>query len=161
MQSIRAGGFAAGPEAQRHQAKLPRSFQHQREPSQFTKSSSFRYCGSRGIIPLAQGTGDEPPMTACGGNFIGGEISRNEQSLLWRVATIEAADREGPCLVFFLSFTTRLLTGKNIIIWFAAASGHCPGPCGGWRSRSAAGRPRWCVRAPRRKCRTGYCLRPS
>ena len=24
--------------------------------------------------------GDEPPMTACGGNFIGGEISRNKQS---------------------------------------------------------------------------------
>ena len=26
--------------------------------------------------------GDEPPMTACGGNFIGGEISRNKQSPL-------------------------------------------------------------------------------
>ena len=24
--------------------------------------------------------GDEPPMTACGGNLIGGEISRNKQS---------------------------------------------------------------------------------
>ena len=23
--------------------------------------------------------GDEPPMTACGGNLIGGEINRNEQ----------------------------------------------------------------------------------
>ncbi|MBR4331204.1 MAG: hypothetical protein IKP72_00845 [Clostridia bacterium] len=23
---------------------------------------------------------DEPPMTACGGNFIGGEINRNKQS---------------------------------------------------------------------------------
>ena len=31
-------------------------------------------------------------MTACGGNFIGGEISRNEQSPLWGVATIEAAE---------------------------------------------------------------------
>ena len=35
-------------------------------------------------------------MTVCGGNFIGGEISRNEQSLLWRVATIEAADAQHP-----------------------------------------------------------------
>ena len=26
------------------------------------------------------GSRDEPPMTACGGNLIGGEISRNEQS---------------------------------------------------------------------------------
>ena len=41
-------------------------------------------------------TRDEPPMTACGGILIGGEFSRNEQSLLWRVATIEAADRIGP-----------------------------------------------------------------
>ena len=45
---------------------------------------------------LIGGERDEPPMTACGGNLIGGEISRNEQSLLWRVATIEAADRTGP-----------------------------------------------------------------
>ena len=28
------------------------------------------------------GSRDEPPMTACGGNFIGGEISRNKQSPL-------------------------------------------------------------------------------
>ena len=28
---------------------------------------------------IAFSEGDEPPMTACGGNFIGGEISRNEQ----------------------------------------------------------------------------------
>ncbi len=38
------------------------------------------------------GSRDEPPMTACGGNLIGGEIKRNEQSPLWGVATIEAAD---------------------------------------------------------------------
>ena len=31
-------------------------------------------------------------MTACGGNLIGGEIKRNEQSPLWRVATIEVAE---------------------------------------------------------------------
>ena len=36
----------------------------------------FASCGSRVLRTLAQG---EPPMTACGGNLIGGEISRNEQ----------------------------------------------------------------------------------
>ena len=35
----------------------------------FHKSINIRSCGSR----------DEPPMTACGGNLIGGEIKRNEQ----------------------------------------------------------------------------------
>ncbi|MBR0219389.1 MAG: hypothetical protein IJQ33_09325, partial [Clostridia bacterium] len=39
--------------------------------------SNFRKRGSREIISLV---GDEPPMTACGGSFIGGEISRNKQS---------------------------------------------------------------------------------
>jgi hypothetical protein len=33
----------------------------------------FRQVRVQGIIPCR---GDEPPMTACGGNFIGGEISR-------------------------------------------------------------------------------------
>ena len=36
----------------------------------------FASCGSRAVTALAQ---DEPPMTACGGIFIGGEISRNKQ----------------------------------------------------------------------------------
>ena len=39
----------------------------------FSPASDFASYGSR----------DEPPMTACGGNFIGGEISRNKQSPLW------------------------------------------------------------------------------
>ena len=37
---------------------------------------------------------DEPPMTACGGNFIGGEIRRNEQCPLRGLATIEPAERD-------------------------------------------------------------------
>ncbi|MBR3742220.1 MAG: hypothetical protein IKN04_17500, partial [Clostridia bacterium] len=36
--------------------------------------------------------GDEPSMTACGGNIIDGEISRNKQSSLCGVAPIEAAE---------------------------------------------------------------------
>ena len=36
--------------------------------------------------------GDEPSMTACGGNIIDGEISRNKQSPLCGVAPIEAAE---------------------------------------------------------------------
>ncbi len=39
------------------------------------------------------GSRDEPPMTACGGNIIGGEISRNKQCPLCGLALIEAADR--------------------------------------------------------------------
>ena len=35
-------------------------------------------------------------MTACGGNLIGGEIKRNEQSPLCGVATIELADTQYP-----------------------------------------------------------------
>ena len=57
-----------------------------REPSFFNLPRSIRYCGSR----------DEPPIPASGGNRIGGEISRNEQSPLWGVATIEAADTQYP-----------------------------------------------------------------
>ena len=44
----------AGPEAQRHQARFPRSSKLQRETSWFYHSSIIRYCGSRGIIPLVQ-----------------------------------------------------------------------------------------------------------
>ena len=33
----------------------------------------------------------EEPMTAGGGNLIGSEVSRNERSVQWTVATIEAA----------------------------------------------------------------------
>ncbi len=39
---------------------------------------------------------DEPPMTASGGNLIGGEISRNEQCPLCGLATIEAAEGGNP-----------------------------------------------------------------
>ena len=36
--------------------------------------------GFYGNVPFAAfSEGEEPPMTACGGNLIGGEISRNEQ----------------------------------------------------------------------------------
>ena len=43
-------------------------------------------------------------MTACGGFFIGGEISRNEQCPLCGLATIEAAEfRAAEALTFFSS----------------------------------------------------------
>ena len=42
---------------------------------------------------VASGPADEPPMTASGGNFIGGEIRRNEQCPLCGLATIEPAER--------------------------------------------------------------------
>ena len=35
----------------------------------------------------------EPLMTSSGGNFISGEVSRNERSSRWEAATIEAAAR--------------------------------------------------------------------
>ena len=35
---------------------------------------------------------DEPVMTSSGGNFISGEINRNERSPRWGVATIEVAE---------------------------------------------------------------------
>ena len=70
MQSIRVGGFAAGPEAQRRQANRPRSSPQQREPNRFYKFCLIRYCGSR----------DEARTTACGGYHVRAEISRNEQS---------------------------------------------------------------------------------
>ena len=52
----------------------------------FAAASNIRKCGSR----------DEPPMTACGGNLIGGEIKRNEQCPLCGLATIELADAHRP-----------------------------------------------------------------
>ena len=70
MRSIRVGGFAAGPEAQRRQANRPRSSPQQREPRLYPPSSSIRYCGSR----------DEARTTASGGYHVRAEISRNEQS---------------------------------------------------------------------------------
>ena len=39
------------------------------------------------------GSRDEPQATACGGCFACGEINRNKQSPLWRVAPIEVADQ--------------------------------------------------------------------
>ena len=53
-------------------------FLQQRESIYYFLISFFRSRGP-GDHPLVQGYGDEPPMTACGGYFIGGEISRNEQ----------------------------------------------------------------------------------
>jgi len=51
----------------------------------------------RDSLPLGEGkkgfpSGDEPPMTASGGNIIDGEISRNKQSPQCGVAPSEAAD---------------------------------------------------------------------
>ena len=34
----------------------------------------------------------EPPTTASGGNFVGGEINRNKRSVQWTAAPIEVAD---------------------------------------------------------------------
>ena len=57
----------------------------------------FRCCleerGSRAWCRCASGPADEPPMTASGGNLIGGEIRRNEQCPLCGLATIEPAER--------------------------------------------------------------------
>ena len=49
----------------------------------------FAYWDARDEIPCR---GDEPLMTACGGNFIGGEVRRNEQCPLCGLATIEPAE---------------------------------------------------------------------
>ena len=73
-----ASGMAASPPGQKHNVEsMLFTFKHQRELISLSKSTNFRYYGSRGLRPLV---GDEPPMTACGGNLIGGEISRNKQS---------------------------------------------------------------------------------
>ena len=61
-----------GPEA----LKLFATPARQAELVRLPQLRYFAGCGTRGIIPLVQ---DEPPMTACGGNLIGGEISRNKQ----------------------------------------------------------------------------------
>ena len=53
-----------------------------REIRLFADVSNIRKCGSR----------DEPPMTACGGNFIGGEIKRNE---LLSACSVERSETEG------------------------------------------------------------------
>ena len=72
MQSIRPGGprppCPKATEVYTRLVSIP--CQQQREQRFFVPPSSIRYCGSR----------DEPSMTACGGNFIGGEIIRNKQS---------------------------------------------------------------------------------
>ena len=72
MQSIQNGGFQPPcPKATNMPVCLFASLcKKHREQRFLYPPSNFRYCGSR----------DEPPMTACGGNLIGGEISRNEQS---------------------------------------------------------------------------------
>ena len=36
----------------------------------------------------------EPPRTASGRNFVGGEVNRNERAPQWGVATIEVAEQE-------------------------------------------------------------------
>ena len=50
--------------------------------------------------PGSEVSGDEPPMTACGGNFIGGEISRNKQSPK-ELRRLRLRMEEAPCLVSF------------------------------------------------------------
>ena len=57
-------------------ASLAVSPKQQREYGFLALSCNIRKCGSREIISLV---GDEPPMTACGGNLIGGEFRRNKQ----------------------------------------------------------------------------------
>ena len=42
-------------------------------------SSPAQHAEFDGYSPSSYWSRDEPPITACGGNFIGGEISRNEQ----------------------------------------------------------------------------------
>ena len=70
--------MAASPPGQKHNVEsIPFTLNQQREHITLSKSSYIRYRGSRDLRPLV---GDEPPMTACGGNLIGGEISRNKQS---------------------------------------------------------------------------------
>ena len=49
--------------------------------------------GSQAWCRCTSGPADEPPMTASGGNLIGGEIRRNEQCPLCGLATIEPAER--------------------------------------------------------------------
>ena len=61
-----------GPEA----LKLSVTPARQAELVFLFQQRKIAYCGSRAVTALAQ---DEPPMTACGGNLIGGEISRNKQ----------------------------------------------------------------------------------
>ena len=52
MQSIRAGGFAVGPEAITAPCQV--SFQSTEGIRFLVESSSFRLCGSRGMIPLVR-----------------------------------------------------------------------------------------------------------
>ncbi len=51
---------------------------HQAEIVGLSPLRIFAKCGSRGFNPLVR---DEPPMTACGGDLIGGAYRRNEQCL--------------------------------------------------------------------------------
>ena len=63
------GGSSAGPEAQQHQAWLPRPCPQQREPGLIVNASNIRDCGSR----------DEARTTAGGGYHVRAEIDRNKQ----------------------------------------------------------------------------------
>ena len=60
------------------------------------RKGEFRASARKATFEVADGhlpgSGDEPPMTACGGNLIGGEIIRNEQCPLCGLATIEDAE---------------------------------------------------------------------
>ena len=57
--------------------------------------------GVQGPKALGSGVqGDEPPMTACDGNFIGGEISRNKQSPK-ELRRLRLRIEEDPCPVSF------------------------------------------------------------
>ena len=73
---------AAVPGSTRYQAGCSRFLKQLRETCLSAAASNIRKCGSR----------DEPPMTACGGNLIGGEIKRNE---LLSACSVERSETEG------------------------------------------------------------------
>ena len=75
---VRSGGFQ--PPGQKHNVEsLPVSLKFQRKQSQFGLTGCFRCRSPEDEVLWCRCTRDEPPMTACGGFLIGGEITRNEQ----------------------------------------------------------------------------------
>jgi hypothetical protein len=65
MPCIRVGGFQP-PGQKQTAARL----------TVFTKQQQEAVCLRQQAYSASVGSRDEPPMTACDGNFIGGEISR-------------------------------------------------------------------------------------
>ena len=50
-----------------------------KQQSEFVYKHNYEISVFEGIGASCPWSGDEPPMIACGGNFIGGEIRRNKQ----------------------------------------------------------------------------------